>query len=259
MKASLKTTIMALMVICSHQAKAGNDGGGGYIYCAQYMDTAGRVAEVLMKIGQTKVNQESGVVKVDELWNIRIQMSCLPAQNLDRQARSNPETKHTELLVENSNGIIPWQYISKAEQLRLVVHELSVLARYENDGEYFVSDTILIILSKYSTKFKYVNVMADLVLENQDGSITMLGPYINYKGERYLLGYAEGTTPMLDANGTCTYFNLRNNNVSPFFAKEYMGLGLIKGIAVIDRQGHLVNVLDRQQYHNVILKSITCG
>lgn len=173
---------LSLLVTGSQAVKAQDQGGmgsgGGYVYCGEFQDTVGRIASTLVTVGQDVVDRTNRVIRVDELWAIKRVLTCLPVSELDRQARSNPATKHTDLLVQPFNGLTPWQNLSRSEQMRLAAHELAVLAGYENDGEYFISESMFAILKANSREFKLIDVTADQVLGNADGSVTLLRPYV---------------------------------------------------------------------------------
>lgn len=188
-----KIFILIMLLISVTQLKAQDSGGmgsgGGYVYCAEYQDMVGRIASALVTVGQGTVDGTNKVIRVNDLWSIKKVLTCLPVVELDRQARSNPTSKHTDLLIQVFNGIIPWQNLSKTEQMRLAAHELAVLAGYENDGEYFISSDMISILKRYSSQFKLIDVTADQIFTSADGSVTLYRPYVvGPDGEKYYVG-----------------------------------------------------------------------
>ncbi len=152
-------------------ASTGKEGGnGGDARCAEYSDMIGRIASALLTIGQAKVDQANVIVRVDDLWKIKRSLKCLPVKALDRQARSYSSESRTELLAES------WAGLSLVQKIRLSAHELAVLANYEADGEYFISESMIEILAKNSQFFKNAT-RAEQVVENPDGSISFVRPF----------------------------------------------------------------------------------
>jgi hypothetical protein len=210
--AILAATLLTLIPICgtSHAAVGGSDGGGGDARCAEFSDQVGRIAMGLMNIGQEDINEVSKVVIAKDLWQIKRSMRCLPVAQLDRQARSNPETLETRLFVDS------WAKNTEYGKFRLAAHELAVLARYENDGEYFVSNEIVKILSQKSSEFatlvKRKNSLADTVITNPDGSVTFVNPRaLDANGRALLIHAFKGAFTPSDqvASGVCKFFGFK--------------------------------------------------
>jgi hypothetical protein len=119
-------------------------GGGGDFRCAEYADLADRIASTLAEVGQEKVNSVNDTIRVDDMERVSKRLVCIPVSSLDRQARSYPASGRTDLLV------FSWEGLSRPEKVRLTAHEMSILAGYEVDGEYSVSNKLVEILQKSS-------------------------------------------------------------------------------------------------------------
>jgi hypothetical protein len=183
----------------------------------------------------------------------------LPTNFLDRQARSSRTTMQTDLLVAKSYGIEPWQNLSKAEQVRLVTHELSVLAGYENDGEYFISESMQEILKMHSPGFKLISISAETIIENKDGSVTLIYPYLMHQSSKYYLGEVPDLYPgkgqQSDPKGICTYLNLPNTHAYVLTSEDYRNE---HRLAVINNLGHLVGLWYSANHYHIRVRSITC-
>ena len=168
----------------------------------------------LKTIGQEKVSRENAVINVDELLRIKQSpLKCLPVKNLDRQARSIPAEKLTKLDAED------WEKMTMFEKIVLVNHELSVLAKYETDGEYFISEDIETILRDNSNSlqiYMYGKYAKD-VDKNPDGSFSLIKPFVILERKSYrvltihskMLGYNNGLP------GLCLRFGLSAHESEP--------------------------------------------
>lgn len=152
-------------------------GGGGDVRCFEYSNLVGEVVKSLAIAGQDKVDQLNPLIRVNDLITIKSKLKCLPVEELDRQARSYPEDLHTDLLVSN------WDKLGQMEKINLASHELSILAKYENDGEYFVSEDIIKIVSENS-KYLKNQLAAERVINNTDGSVTFFNPFVLIDGKK---------------------------------------------------------------------------
>lgn len=130
----------------SQRLQGTNSGGGGNASCAEYSDLLGKVAYSLNQLGQREASKSVSIINVASLWEIKRSLKCLPVLDQPRTAYSVPKTRTTTLLYKE------WDLLTLVSKVRLVVHELAVLAEYEGDGEYFVSEDIMKLLSE-KTKF----------------------------------------------------------------------------------------------------------
>ncbi|MFL5812437.1 MAG: hypothetical protein ACJ763_02570 [Bdellovibrionia bacterium] len=134
----MKSSVVILgCLLLSSLAHAGKESsGGGNASCAEFADIAGMIVGGLKSLGQAKVSAINPKVKITDLNNVYERLRCIPVNTLDRQARSYPREGRTDLLVKE------WRRLSDEKKQRLVAHELAVLARYEVDGQYNISDDI---------------------------------------------------------------------------------------------------------------------
>ncbi|NUM88236.1 MAG: hypothetical protein HUU37_03440 [Bdellovibrionales bacterium] len=206
---------LALMTLLPLFARAempegGVSGGGGDARCAEYVQLAGRVAMALKTVGSKNVRASNGVIDVDQIWNIRRAVKCIPSEKLNRQAISYPKKNETKL------DVAKWEKMSKYEKLRLVMHELSVLAGYEKDGEYFVSEDMEEILRKFPNQLRGVSFskFALEVVERPDGKFSMLFPLVEVSGEKALIRQPIPTNDISAAWGFCTRLGLKYSSHS---------------------------------------------
>lgn len=149
----------------------GQEGKGGDPYCAEFSDSLGRIAAALKTMGQEKINLVNAVINESDLWNIKKRFKCKPVDQLDRQAKSFSAKTETHL---------DWQKFRDLKfynRIRLIAHELCVLAEYEGDGEYFVSDDLMRLLTENSEYFKF-KLQAEEVIRNPNGSVTFVAPFL---------------------------------------------------------------------------------
>lgn len=168
----------------------GSTNGGDTRCCKEYSKIVGQVAYALVKIGNDKVQAESPLVSVDKLWNIKQKLRCIPATNLDRQARSDSQQLITWLDVKKWDALK-----SDYAKTKLITHELAVLAEYESDGEYLISNDIDNVLRKYPNDLRGIMFgrFAELVTINPDNTIFLYKPFVEISDKRYFLVLGNST------------------------------------------------------------------
>lgn len=147
-------------------------GNGGETNCAEYSDFVGRIVSILYKVGQNEVDTVNPLIRVSDLWDVKRKLVCKPVIQLDRHARSYTSDTHTDLLTSE------WAKLSVPQKVRLAAHELAVLANYEKDGEYFMSNDMVAIAEANSEYFKNLT-LAEQVIQNPDGTVTFLKPFVS--------------------------------------------------------------------------------
>jgi hypothetical protein len=174
--------ILTLSLLSQSPALAGaGSGGGGDPRCAEYSNLMGEIVKALALAGQDKINAINPLVRLDDLIQVKRNLKCLPAQELDREARSYPADGHTDLLVSE------WEKQDLNQKINLTAHELSVLASYENDGEYYISEDLVKIVRASSQSINN-RMSADQVIENNDGSVTFIHPFALINGKKTYFG-----------------------------------------------------------------------
>lgn len=117
-------------------AKGGDQGGGGGDHRAQeFFEIALTVTKLLKNLDQSEIHAIDYRIKPLELEKlVKTPIKVVPVVIRNRVARSYPSTLSVELDVDK------WQKIVSLEQkIKLVSHEILVLARLEDDGEYSIS------------------------------------------------------------------------------------------------------------------------
>ncbi len=220
-------------------------GGGGDPRCSEYSNVMGNIIKALALAGQDKINSVNPLIRLDDLIKIKQNLKCLPVEELDREARSYPADGHTDLVVDE------WEKQGLYEKVNLTAHELSVLAGYENDGEYFVSEDIVKIVRDSSQKMN--NLMsAEQVIDNPDGSVTLIRPFAVIEGKktyfatetRTTTGYflfvtigsskSSWTNPEYKAQGICKFLRYQEKIAYSQYEASY------NRYADIDANGHLL-------------------
>lgn len=220
-------------------AVGGADGGGGDARCSEFYHLASKLSVELAKIGQPGIDRVDPLIRADQLRTIVRQLKVLPVHNLDRQARSDSKTLTTSLDVDQ------YEKLSFLEKLRLVCHELMVLAEVEADGEYAVSDDLysLAQTTRLGLGLKSVNY-----LMNSDGTYTVFWPFYFDGFKRHNI--SAGNYSSLD--GVCKYlgFSLYQHFTGNIYTVQD------GPVVAISDSGYLYSYLgwgDR-----LILSSITC-
>lgn len=241
-------SIMALAsCLASVQAGAkggGMDGGGGDPHCVEYTNIAGKISVALVKVGQENVNKINPLVDVKSFWEVKKQLRCVPVESSDRVARSykptSTEQARTVLLTAE------WEKLSFVAKARLTTHELAVMAGYENDGEYFVSEPIFNEIAKQIGDFQ--SPFGGQQIYNKDGSVTFVNPTfggVNIQAHTFenIIGACKfaGYKTAADHNGTTSQVIRRDFYVPVVFSSA----------------GHFQGPTRQTGYVNV-LTSLTC-
>src|SRR3989344_6564606 len=178
MHLKILSLVLVALFVTNAQADGGDSSSGGDTQCIDYVNVAEDVAHAMITIGQEKINTISGVIKANDFLRIvQKPLRCVPGspEELDnREARSYPDKNLTKLDVNK------WRSKSEGEKIRLVGHELSVLSRYEKDGQYFISKHIPTILKKYPNDLQLhqYGEYANSYTINPDGSIFFKTPLV---------------------------------------------------------------------------------
>ncbi len=193
----------------------GVNGGGGGTPCAEFTDLFRIVTSELQSLIRHEVlkmnNAETALAELDI---IKRDLRCLPANRLDRDARSNPVTLTTRLVVST------WQEMNALQKIRLVVHELAIILRIEQDGEYQSSENLIHHMTQHSPMIKNLQ-RARTVIQNKDGSTTFIHPFImDDKGiERSI--YIESSRDKR-AQSLCRFFDFKK--ATYFMASQDSGI-----------------------------------
>ncbi len=255
--------------------------GGGDIRCAEFSDLARKLASALSQAGQIEVNKIDPKIRVLRIEEISSELRCLPVKVLDREARSYPSEMRIDLLVDR------WDDLTAIKKLRLVAHELAVLAEYEAEGEYSVSENILNIAKEHS-QFIRNSLSASTTITNPDKSVTLFNPTIEYKGMPRHIGFIQriielpdGPMPYPEGNagdealerkarahaeGACKYFGYSIVKAYSYSSKDVSGMIYCK----IDTMGNLAgcyvkneNFISQAGYPNIFvvrsLTSVSCS
>jgi hypothetical protein len=158
----------------------GADAGGGAFFCAEYSDLVRKIIFDLNELGQTEINSDK--IKLVDLLQIKEKIKCIPVKSLDRTIRSSPSLGTSYLLYDGTSTT--WQYLHMSEKIRLATHEIAILASYEFDGEYAVSDKIQEILKQKIPYYKFA-LQTEVVEKNTDDSYTFSYPFVMRDREKY--------------------------------------------------------------------------
>lgn len=231
----------------------GAHGGGGHHSCQEYVGLAGRIVYELTKIEKNQpelikslpieLNRYKEILK--GAGDLKKPLTCLPVEQLDRDARSYQDSNSTNLLWQSWNNLI------LPKKIQLTVHELCVLAGDEVDGQYNVSKDILAIVMQSSSTLKY-ELQAESVRVNNNKTVTFIRPLAEVNGEIIYFGYHRvivdsvyalrgliGTRPSHEYSKTDTY------NICKFLGfKRPVSMSLseftLEKIAAADNRGNLL-------------------
>lgn len=174
--------VVTVTLLSQSPAFAGaGSGGGGDPRCSEYSNLMGEIVKSLAIAGQDKISAVNPLVRLDDLVKVKRNLKCLPVKELDREARSYPADGHTDLLVSE------WEKQDLNQKINLTAHEMSVLATYENDGEYYISEDLVKIV-RASSKSINAQMSAEQVVENVDGSVTLDHPFAMIEGQKIYFG-----------------------------------------------------------------------
>lgn len=143
-------------------------GNGGDSRCAEFYQLASRLSVELVKIGQARIDKVNPLIQAARMRAIVKTLKVLPARDLNRQAISDSATNTTWLDVRQ------YRYLTLVEKVRLVSHELMVLAGIESDGEYAVSEDLSNLVG---TTRMLLREKCERFNLNSDGSYTIQLPY----------------------------------------------------------------------------------
>ncbi len=166
--------------LSAHNTMAGGDGsGGGSFQCSEYSDLALMITSSLTQIGQDKIDSIMKKINAEDLENIQKNLTCLPVNKLNRSAysfRKDNDNFMTHLRIDTSSD--SWAQLKLYGRVRLVTHELAVLAGYEKDGQYLMSKFIMEILEKNTQYFKDAKRFsrAKRFIRNSDGTASIILP-----------------------------------------------------------------------------------
>jgi hypothetical protein len=179
----------------------------------------GEIVKSLALVGQDKINAVNPLVRLDDLIKVKRNLKCLPVQELDREARSYPADGHTDLLVSE------WEKQDLYEKISLTTHEMSVLASYENDGEYYISEDLVKIVRTNSQSINN-QMSAEQVIENKEGSVTLVRPFAMIEGIKVYYGIEARISqlmyPIIGVNGS-DRLNLGNTVTVSEGVCKYLG------------------------------------
>lgn len=192
----------------------GNSGGGGDIRCAEYSDLVGKIVSTLHGSDPENVAKELHGLDVKVLLRVKKNLKCFPVQELNRQAFSYPQTVTTKLLASS------WEEMTYPEKVRLATHELCVLAGYEFDGQYALSQKIM----QYLVVPLAIYGRQNFGILYSDGSTAFQFP--NAEG-----AWVRGST-IQEADSLCKYLGM--GRALKFEVKELKTKGLAIGFGYKD-------------------------
>lgn len=226
----------------------GVNGGGGGTPCAEFTDLFSTFATSLQQaVINAKFKVSNAFDMIETIEDLNEKFRCLPAERLDRDARSNSITITTRLLIP------AWKTKNQSEKLRLVAHEFCIMTGLEREGEYQVSERLLQILAETSPQLKN-SQRAEKVVANRDGSVTLLKPFILDEKNVARGIYIESTKDKR-ATSLCRFFEMNQ-------ALEVWSAPADGPLAVMDARGAgaLSTFRDMSEMSRSVQKieSITC-
>lgn len=203
----MKKKVMSLIVMLFvfEGAYAGKASEGGEKYCmSEFTPLLEKLANDLLILGNDKVTKVAPKIDVNVIWEKARLHSCIPVLELDRSARSYPESNKVELLVEESLSISSWQELSSLEKYQLAMHELLVLSGYETDGRYFLSKILLkLLISEIGNEYKLIHLDGEEITINSDKRVVSI-----YKPR--FKGWL-----ILEGSQYCEFNSLKSGNIEP--------------------------------------------
>ncbi|MDB5037260.1 MAG: flagellar hook-associated protein FliD [Bacteriovoracaceae bacterium] len=139
-------------------------GNGGEPNCSQYYSYFSKITLAIQEMGQARVDQTNKKISVKDIWELRRQVRCIPAGDLDRGARSNSTTKVTSLDFKK------WNNDTIDQKIRLVTHEICVLLKLDGEGEYYNSEDLYQIVL-FSPKINEIRAIEKDFSTRASGSI----------------------------------------------------------------------------------------
>ncbi len=174
--------------------------GGGDSICFEFMSLTGLISSSMEILGQQKIDQVNPIVKIHEIVEIRKKLQCEPRYNIGAVAVSYPDKSLTHVSIER------WPQTEIRSKLAIAVHELFILARYEDDGEYPLTEPILNFLIAESAAIRN-KLSTNHELFNPDGTTTFLVPFADFNQDHFRIGNSEGD--LQGAHSVCNFFGYK--------------------------------------------------
>lgn len=253
MKLRLLASLMASLFM-TQMAFAGKDGGAGNVECSEYIEMVDKVAsDFLDVIGQDNVDKYTRLINVEALWNAQVGLKCVPVSDFDESvpaaekdsdAWSNIDTKTTQLKYERWSGRLI------QDKIRLVTHELAVLASLESSGRYSRSKMMRQILLDFPRTIGD-RLKADTVIYNHiTGEVTFLTPYFLIGDSKHYFGWF-----FTSELGQCRFLGydkyMRSSRAGTTYRRPVLKFRSDGGIDKI------LNPVDSGDYYNIV-GELTC-
>ncbi len=224
----------ALSLGAAAQDKIGN---GGHQSCASFIDYIARAGIALKNLKQQEIDKLNSVIQGEELYQASRKFTCVPAEELDRTARtlvvSNTEIRTTLKWKA-------WDALSKKEKLDLATHELAVGANVESEGQYFISrDIVSLVLNTRQ------------MAQEKCSSIEYISGVFTCHGPQYVQLNLHFTTVYQGLKGICRYLGF-GYGVVVATTHGYAPRG--REVARLNNDGVLVERSERSH----LLTSISC-
>ncbi len=145
--------------------------------CDQYTRLFRLISKEIVEI--ESVRNHLSFLKPQVITDNATRLRCGLSNQVKRTAWSTPG--------QTLLNLNEWISLSILDKLRLVVHEIAVMADIEKDGQYFRSEKIASLLKLHSEK--YIDLLASETILRRDDLITYVNPFVIYEGKRFPIGY----------------------------------------------------------------------
>jgi hypothetical protein len=145
--------------------------------CDEYIRLFRLISKEIVEV--EKIRDNLSFLKPQVITDNAARLQCGFSDQAKRTAWSIPA--HTLLNMQE------WTSLSILDKLRLIVHEIAVMAGLENDGQYFRSEKIASLLKLHSEK--YIDLMSSETILRRGNQITYVNPFVIFQGKRFPVGY----------------------------------------------------------------------
>ncbi|MEC9281846.1 MAG: hypothetical protein VX642_03985 [Bdellovibrionota bacterium] len=230
---------------------AGRESDGGHASCQEY-------SQIMYKVGDTlkDYNDRHGdsfndpVIDLEVLIALSRNIKCLPVVEQDRTVRSFPAEKKSLLKYSE------WDPLSRRKKIELAIHELAVLAEYDEDGFYGNSAVIIDIIKNFR-----FGIGEELKAEHYESRNWRQGTYHNpfaeVGGKEYAIAYRNVHTNYKKNVYRVCFFLKKREAISPPGTRKRVG----EAVVVLDSNGNIAKVLEENEKNNLnlnIVETITC-
>lgn len=240
-----KFYLLGIFICCSSLTSfAGRESEGGHESCQEYTQIVMKVGETLsLYLDQHEDTFNDPIIDLRYLIALSREVKCLPVVDLDRTLRSFPETKMSHLKYSD------WDQLLRRQKIELAIHELAVIASYDEDG-YYTNSYILIKIIKDVQFGIGEELKAETFIKN-----SLSGTYIK--------PFAE-----LDGNEYRIAFFASGKNYREFLARVCKFLGKVQprsysstkrndeAVVVLDVYGNIYRVLEQGEKQHLKLSLV---